>query len=60
VLSICEDVSALGVIAAHSGTMLGVLLDRRDPAHDEKVAATVRASSSISGDVSLYRSLIFD
>jgi len=60
VLGICQDVGGLGVIAAHSGTMLGVLLDRRDRAHDEKVAATVRACASISADVSLYRSLIFD
>ncbi|WP_257032535.1 MULTISPECIES: GHMP family kinase ATP-binding protein [unclassified Streptomyces] len=60
VLRVCADVGALGVVAAHSGTMLGVLLDAADPDYVEKVAATVRACSLISPDVSLYRSLSFD
>ncbi|MYW19083.1 kinase, partial [Streptomyces sp. SID2955] len=46
--------------AAHSGTMLGVLLDTAGPGYVEKVAATVRACSHLSDDVSLFRSLSFD
>ncbi|MFC9912503.1 kinase [Streptomyces sp. NPDC127197] len=57
---ICADVGALGVVAAHSGTMLGVLLDTADPDYVEKIAVTVRACSLISPDVSLFRSLSFD
>jgi len=60
VLRVCADVAALGVVAAHSGTMLGVLLDAGEPGYPERVAATVRACSAISPDVSLYRSLAFD
>ncbi|MGW0551542.1 GHMP family kinase ATP-binding protein [Streptomyces altiplanensis] len=60
VARIAREVGALGVVAAHSGTMLGVLLDTADPGYVEKVGATVRACSLISPDVSLYRSLSFD
>ena len=60
VLRVCEEVGALGVVAAHSGTMLGVLLDAADPHYVERISATVRACSLISPDVSLYRSLSFD
>jgi uncharacterized protein involved in propanediol utilization len=58
--SICADVGALGVVAAHSGTMLGVLLDIGDPAYRDRIAATVRACSSLGAEVSLYRTLSFD
>ncbi|GAA3273790.1 MULTISPECIES: GHMP family kinase ATP-binding protein [Dactylosporangium] len=60
VLDICAEVGALGVVAAHSGTMLGLLLDTADPAYQAKTAAAVRACAALGGDVSLYRSLSFD
>ncbi len=60
VLRICADVGGLGVVAAHSGTMLGILLDRADPAYLRQVAVVVRACSALSDDVALYRSLSFD
>ncbi|NEC21272.1 kinase [Streptomyces parvus] len=60
VLRICSEVGALGVVAAHSGTMLGVLLDTADPAYVTKVGATVRACSLLGPDVSLFRTLSFD
>ncbi|MYX98592.1 kinase [Streptomyces sp. SID486] len=60
VLRIGREVGALGIVAAHSGTMLGVLLDTAGPGYVEKVAATVRACSHLSDDVSLFRSLSFD
>ncbi|MFB6888406.1 kinase [Kitasatospora sp. NPDC056327] len=60
VLRVCEETGALGVVAAHSGTMLGVLLDTADPDYVERIAATVRACSRITPRVSLFRSLSFD
>lgn len=60
VMRICTEVGALGVVAAHSGTMLGVLLDAQDPDYVNRIAATIRACSALSADVSLYRTLSFD
>jgi L-threonine kinase len=60
VLDICSAVGALGVVAAHSGTMLGILLDPDDPDYRAKVAATVNACTMLSPDVALHRTLSFD
>ncbi|GAA2642326.1 kinase [Dactylosporangium fulvum] len=60
VRAVARDVGALGVAAAHSGTMLGVLLATDDPDHAERVAATVAACSALGGQVSLHRTLCFD
>lgn len=59
-LAIRAEVQALGVVAAHSGTMLGILLDTADPEYVTKLATTVRACTRLSRDVSLYRTLSFD
>jgi len=60
-LAINDEVGGLGVVAAHSGTMLGVLLSQRDPAYVPKIADTVNACTGLAGEnVSLYRSLSFD
>jgi len=60
VTRISAGVGALGVVAAHSGTMLGVLLDMSDPDYVSRLAATIRACSALGGDVSVYRTLSFD
>jgi L-threonine kinase len=60
VLRICAEVGGLGVVAAHSGTMLGILLNRADPGYLRQIAIAVRACSALSDDVALYRSLAFD
>ena len=57
---LCDEIGGLGVVAAHSGTMLGLLLDVGDPAYVAKVAAAVQGCSALSSEVSLYRSLSFD
>jgi len=58
-LAICRDVYGLGVVAAHSGTMLGILLNPRAPGHRARVAETVRACAALEAPVSVYRSLSF-
>lgn len=60
VLRICADTGALGVVAAHSGTMLGILFDRADPEYRRRVAHAVRACSAISDDVCMHRTLSFE
>ena len=57
---ICAEVGGLGVVAAHSGTMLGIMLDTRDPDYVTKLAATVQACSGLTASVSLHRTLSFD
>lgn len=60
VTRITAEMGALGVVAAHSGTMLGVLLDVDEPEYIPRLAETVRACSALDADVSLYRTLSFD
>jgi uncharacterized protein involved in propanediol utilization len=64
VLSLSERIGALGVVAAHSGTMLGILLDAGQPDHAERLAETVdgcRALPGVSpGQVAVVDSLCFE
>lgn len=59
-LHICTDVAGLGVCVAHSGTVLGIMLDTHDPDHLTKLAETVQACSELLMPVSLCRTLSFD
>jgi uncharacterized protein involved in propanediol utilization len=53
-------VGGLGVVAAHSGTALGILLDNADAGYADRLAAAVNACDSLGCAVSVYRSLTFD
>ena len=54
VLGICRDIGALGVVAAHSGTMLGIMLDSLDLRYRERLSSVLDGAAAISGDVSVY------
>jgi L-threonine kinase len=56
---LAADVQALGVVCAHSGTMLGVLLDDHDPAYHRKLAHTRAACAALPGTVTVFRALTF-
>nr|ARU08064.1 MlcB [uncultured bacterium] len=60
VIRICADIDALGVVVGHSGTVLGVLIDRSDPAYPDKVAAAAKACAALTGNVTMYSTLSFD
>jgi L-threonine kinase len=60
VVAICERAGGLGVVAAHSGTMLGILLDRADPGYHDTLAASASACAALAGNVAVYQSLSFD
>jgi L-threonine kinase len=59
VLDAATRIGALGVVNAHSGTVLGLLIDAADPDYAAKTAAAVQACSELARDVSLYRTLTF-
>lgn len=59
VLRIAEEAGALGVVATHSGTMLGIMLDPADPGYVRRFAAVLVACSGLGCEVSVYRSLTF-
>ncbi|MET9255195.1 kinase [Streptomyces sp. NPDC003717] len=60
VLRIALDVGAVGVTAAHSGTMLGIVLDPGDPGYRGRFAATLDACADLGHEVTLHRTLGFD
>ncbi|XKK38575.1 hypothetical protein HFP72_29415 [Nocardiopsis sp. ARC36] len=43
----------------HSGTALGVLLDRADPDYPDRLLLVANALSSLDREVSIYRTLSF-
>ncbi len=55
--AICREVDGLGLVLAHSGTMLGVLLESADPALAGKTAHVRAACAALGGEVSVHRSL---
>ncbi|MEK8145381.1 hypothetical protein NKH18_40245 [Streptomyces sp. M10(2022)] len=57
--AICEESGGLGVVAAHSGTSLGILIDNADPDRSRKIVRAVQACSALAGNVTTYRTLSF-
>lgn len=51
---VCRAAGGRGVVAAHSGTVLGVLLDEADPAYPWRLRRAVRACADL-GTTSVYR-----
>ncbi|MFE2752889.1 kinase [Actinosynnema sp. NPDC059335] len=51
------EVDALGLVIAHSGTVIGVLIADHDPAREDKVRFVVEQCRGLSGTVSLHTSL---
>ncbi|MEV7612040.1 kinase [Streptomyces sp. NPDC089799] len=54
---VCREVDGLGLVLAHSGTMLGILLPEQDPEHSTKIALARRLLASVPGSLETYRSL---
>ncbi|AUS79780.1 kinase [Actinoalloteichus sp. AHMU CJ021] len=55
--SACAEVGGLGVVVAHSGTMIGVMLDESDPDFTEKWRALRRSEPLCAGSPVSFRSL---
>ncbi|MET7639990.1 kinase [Streptomyces sp. NPDC005438] len=58
-MEICREVGGLGVVVGHSGTMLGVLLDSRDPSCTRRATEAASACATLHGGVAVYRTLSF-
>lgn len=54
-IGISSETQALGVVVAHSGTMVGILVSRDDPCHDARVADVRAACESLGVPVSIDR-----
>ncbi len=54
---ICRSVGALGLVACHSGTMIGLLLDPRDARYRFRLSQAVRLAEDLPGSTHLYRTL---
>uniref|UniRef100_A0AAU2AI66 Kinase n=1 Tax=Streptomyces sp. NBC_00093 TaxID=2975649 RepID=A0AAU2AI66_9ACTN len=56
-LRICRDVGGLGLVLAHSGTNLGVLLPGDEDEQADSVEYVRKSCAAFTGSVSVYRSL---
>ena len=54
---ICRSVGGLGLVACHSGTMVGILLDPRRPGYQAQLWQTVHHTEHLPGRTHLYRTL---
>jgi uncharacterized protein involved in propanediol utilization len=50
---LCRQIGGLGVVVAHSGTVLGILISNDDPGYAEKVADAKSACQELAGHVSI-------
>ena len=50
---------ALGVVCAHSGTMLGLLFAQDDTRHEQRLSAALDASALLPGATTVFRTLTF-
>ncbi|MFD4789571.1 kinase [Streptomyces sp. NPDC058459] len=55
--ALCREVDGHGMVVAHSGTLLGVLLEARDPELDAKAAHIRAGCTPLGGEVSVHRAL---
>jgi uncharacterized protein involved in propanediol utilization len=54
---ICRAAGGLGLVACHSGTMVGVLLDPRDGGYRVRLSRAVQLAGDLPGHTHLYRTL---
>jgi L-threonine kinase len=54
---ICAAVGGLGLVACHSGTMVGVLLDPRHGGYRSRLSQAVHLTEDLPGRTHLYRTL---
>jgi uncharacterized protein involved in propanediol utilization len=57
VRAICQQIRGLGVVAAHSGTCLGLLLSPHDPRYRHQLDAACRRLGRLTDDLSIYQSM---
>ena len=56
VMALCQEVGGLGVVTAHSGTCLGILLSPDEPNYHSHVQMAQDSLAKLTGDVSIYHS----
>ncbi len=54
---LAEEIGALGVVCAHSGTVLGILIDHCDPDATAKTEAALAGCAALPGTTAVHRSL---
>jgi L-threonine kinase len=58
-IAICQEVNGLGVVVAHSGTYLGILLSSQEQHYQKQIQMAYRYFSRLTDTISLYHSLQF-
>lgn len=55
ILEICAEVDGLGVVAAHSGTCLGILLSPENEGYEQKLNTAYTALQHLGGEITIYQ-----
>lgn len=58
-IAICQEIDGLGVVVAHSGTYLGILLSREAQHYQEHIQLAYRSLSQLTDTISLFHSFQF-
>lgn len=56
-LEICKQISGLGIVTAHSGTYIGILISNHDPAYKQKVETGLKQMKQLGYPVQLFHSV---
>ena len=59
-ITICEEIQGLGVVVAHSGTCLGILLSPQNEHYHQQLQIARDHLSKLDGITLIYNSLVFD
>lgn len=59
-IALCEEIRGLGIVAAHSGTCLGILLSPQDHRYHQQLQMAQAHLLSLARTSTIYRSLVFD
>lgn len=56
-LEICSKINGLGIVTAHSGTYIGILISNQDPSYAQKVETGIQIMKQLAYPVQLFQSV---
>lgn len=57
VLDICRKINGLGIVTAHSGTYIGILISNNDPSYTRKIELGIKEMGQLGYPVKIFHSI---